>query len=438
MNLESLETYAESCRALARERFAGLDAAGVLALEDDYNAYPALSSLAPPRSLTTLEEGLGGGTEEKAKKAILEGFILWMHTAAGEASRLKLGPKYLIHPHDETFKQSHCRPETAPGGEGGAPPDPAGLLPLRLGPRHLWQLVFEIKALAEEAGLAPRAVLARQKMLLVVNERIRGVVCDHLAKQEFLGLAPENFLMMVQPSFHGLRPQNGLWNFDVSAAPRLHNHGQMVMQMTMDDQIFHLDAGGRVHGLSRAQFFSRLDAVLDLVSYNIEDLGYLTRALDFASLGLALELGEQGYGMTMEIVPNNPDHPVKGGLCAYDPGLGRDVVIESFRLRGLAPRQIAFLNKNFNHYPNPGRLFRQLRREGLFMPVSVKEGALYFQPAQGDLNFLTKTAFLTRRSPAPLSSWKSPEDTPAALAAMARQDRQPGFADFTRRAFERL
>jgi hypothetical protein len=44
----------------------------------------------------------------------------------------------------------------------------------------------------------------------------------------------------------------------------------------------------------------------DKISYNIEDLDYLTYAIDFAGLGLALELGRQGYNMIMEVVANNP------------------------------------------------------------------------------------------------------------------------------------
>lgn len=418
----SLESYAESCRLLAERDFGGLTPARVAEMAENYNAWPNLARLGPPQSLICLEDRLDDRVREGARRAVLAGRIFWEHTAAGEATRLKLGPKYLIHPH--RLPPDHL-------ADGG--PDPLELMPLPLGARHLWQWAFEITRLAEEAGLDPAEVLARQQLLLVMGESTEAEICRLILADDFLGLRPEHFLFMVQPAFPGLVSGPDGWRFDPGTPARLHNHGQMAMQKVMSGQIFHLDRQGRKNFLSGDEYFERLERADDLVSYNIEDLGYLTRALDFDTIGLALDLGAEGFGMTMEIVPNNPDHPVKGGLCAHDPALGRDVVIESFRLKGLAPADLSHLNKNFNHYPGPSALFRRLKAEGLFMPVKVDDGALYFQPVQGDLNLLAKTAFITRRTPAPLTSWKSPDDSPAALAAMARQDAQPGFIDFISR-----
>ncbi len=444
LDLTSLETYAESCRAIADEAFAGLDPAGVEAISQEYNAYPGLERLTPPQGLVTLEDRLDDALRDRARRAVLEGLIFWEHAAAGEATRLNLGPKYLIHPHRLSLSHDYLaagllEPAHAEGEDGadwarfrGRLVHPHTLLPMPLGARHLWQWAFEITRLAEEAGLDPARALARQKLLLIINEQTEAEITRQVREADFLGLAPENFLFLVQPAFPGLTPGPGGWRFNDATARRLHNHGQMAMQKTMDGQVFHLRPDGRREPLSQARFFERLEETADLVSYNIEDLDYLTRALDFDTIGLALDLGDRGFGMTMEIVANHPEHPVKGGLCAHDPALGRDVVIESFRLRDFPPRRITHLNKNFNHYPNPARVFRKLHREGLFMPAAVKDDALYFQPVQGDLNFLVETAFIARRVPAALSSWKSPEDTPAALAAMARQDTQPGFVEFIR------
>ncbi len=420
IELASLETYRESCLRLANENLKGLSLSEAAEKEEDYNAWPGLEKLSPPRNLMVLEERLHDGLLEKAREAILEGRIFWEHTAAGEATRLKLGPKYMIHPH---------------GLSGAAAAKE--LLPLTLGARHLCQSVFEIRRLAEEAGRDPGEVMARQKVLLIVAEGTREEICRRVLKHDFLGFSPKNFLFMAQAAFHGLTPgAGGAWRFDEKTAMRLHNHGQMAMQKTMDGQLFRLDETGREKPLSRAEFFAILSETADLVSYNIEDLGYLTGALDFVTIGLALELGEEGYGMTMEIVANNPQNPIKGGLCAHDDALGRDVVIESFRLRNMAPSRLTHLNKNFNHYPHPAKIFAKLREEGLFMPITVKDGALYFQPVQGDMNLLTRTAYITRREPAPISSWKSPADTEAAIKAMLAQDAQPGFAKLVERALE--
>ncbi|MDR3038785.1 MAG: hypothetical protein LBV21_05815 [Candidatus Adiutrix sp.] len=405
--------YLESCRAIAERHFAGLGLAEVAALEADFNAYPGLDRLEPPRNLLILEDQMASGRVAAAQKAVLDGRIFWEHTAAGEGVRLGLGPKYLL---------DSSRLPDLPSNS----PRPR---PWTLGDRHLGQWAFEMRNLAEAAELEPRAVLARQTILLIVSAEGRAGITGRILASNFLGLKPENFLFMEQTAFPALRPEGG-WHFEAGTARRLHNHGHMVMQKTMPGQVFHLDRAGRETRLSRAEFFGRLERADDLVSHSIEDLGYLTAALDFAAIGLALALGERGFGLVMEIVPNNPDRPVKGGLCAHDPAPGRDVMVESLRLRGLPPERLNHLNKNFNHYPHPAGIFSRLAEEGLFMPVTVKEEGLYFQPVLGDLNFLAPTAFFTRRRPTPLSSWKSPADTPAALAALARQDAQPGFAEF--------
>ena len=450
LNLDNLQAYADSCRKIADDNFRGMDLAAVEAETDSFNAYPGLDRLSDPRSLIMMENRLSEALRERARRAIIDGQVFWEHTAAGEATRLKLGPKYLIHPHrvhlGHDYLADGLREPAQAGGDDAASwnryegqlVQPQKLLPLTLGARHMLQWAFEISRLAEEYGLDPEVVLNRQKTLLVVNEQCQADICGSILEADFLGLDPRNFLFMVQPSFWGLRPASEGWRYDHNTARRLHNHGQLVMQKTMDGQIFHLDRGSVRHYLSQADYFALLDSSSDLVSYNIEDLGYLTGALDFDTVGLALDLGDEGFGMTMEIVANNPLHPIKGGLCAFDPALGRDVVIESFRLRNLSPEKIGHLNKNFNHYPSPTRVFRRLHEEGLFMPVTVKDEGLYFQPVQGDLNFLTETAFITRKIPAPIKSWKSPEDTASALEAMSRQDGQDGFADFVKKTAQKI
>ena len=262
-----------------------------------------------------------------------------------------------------------------------------------------------------------------------MNEESRAAVLDCVRSLNFMGFNPQHFFFMVQPTFPALKIGPQGWDFDPNSPRRLHNHGQMALQKTMDNQIFCLTLNGNYRYLSRLEFQKYLGEVADLVSYNIEDIGYLTQALDYETLGVALHLGEQNYGMVMEIVPNNPNRPIKGGGCFFDAQLNREVVIEGFRLKSQKgfPQ---FLNKNFNHYPHPDKVFNKLHCEGLFMPLAVKDGGLYFQPVQGDLNFLVKTAFMARRVSAPISCWKSSVDTPSALAAMQCQEQQSGFMKF--------
>jgi hypothetical protein len=255
----------------------------------------------------------------------------------------------------------------------------------------------------------------------------------------FFGFNPAQVYLMVQQSFHGLNLKGGRFFYDDRTPRRLHNHGQMVMQQTMDRQLFTLV--GR-HAWEKTYHEHEavvhwLQSFTDKISYNIEDLDYLTESLDFLGLGLVLELHDLGYHMVMEVVANNPLQPQKGGMLAWDPEVERDVMIESFQLGDLPNKDIRYLNRNFNHYPQPWVSWQRIREEGLPMPFAVKEGFLYFQPVQGDINFLVPTAFFRRRELRPIRNLKRPNCLPLAVNRMAAQDRQPGFQDFVQRTWQR-
>jgi hypothetical protein len=268
-------------------------------------------------------------------------------------------------------------------------------------------------------------------MLIVGSEKIIEQLTSSILKAFNSIIPPQNFFFLNQPSFYGLnKTADTHWFFDNNSPKRLHNHGQMVMQKVMNNQIFYHQANKNVIYLTRKDFFSILQDFDDLVSYNIEDLDYLTCALDFKTLGLAVEMGKKDFGMMMEIMKNNQERPIKGGMCAFDPKLGRDVMVESFQLKNYSIKDIIYLNKNFNHYPNPVKVLEILASQGLFMPVSVKENKLYFQPVQGDLNFLTKTLFFSRQNVKAINSLKSPSDIDFTLKAMTAQDNQKDFKEF--------
>ncbi|MDR1296295.1 MAG: hypothetical protein LBO05_02750 [Deltaproteobacteria bacterium] len=405
--------YLETCLEQAGEKLAGYQCpAEVAEALEDINAYPGLAGLGPPQSLRLLSDS-PDGQADMGRRAVLEGRVLWEHAAAGEATRMGLGPKFFY------------LPEQLAALAGADAPD---ILPVRLGLRHLGQLLLEIRRLADESGFDPDGVLARQTFLLVGSESSVGRMSS-MAARAFARIVPlRNLLFMGQTFFPGLdRKPGGGWHFDPASPKKLHNHGHMVMQKIMDEQVFRLDSHGHRVFLSRAEFFSRLAEFENLISSNIEDLDYLTGALDLSALGLASRLGHAGFGMLMEIARNNLARPVKGGLCALDPALGRDVVVESFRLRDIQPRDMRFINRNNNHYPRPAVVMRRLQEEGLFMPVTVSENKVYFCPVQGDLNFLVKTAFFTRGETIQINSLKTQGDVRAALKAMAAQDASPDF-----------
>ena len=236
--LESLATYLDSCCRLASKNFKGQSVASLASQEESLNAYPDLRDLQTPQNLICLEDEVDDALIQKAKEAILAGEIFWEHTSAGEATRLALGSKFLIHPHEHLPLNyfADCFPEADIQDEanlikllGGHPKD---LLSAPLGIRHLAQKIFEIKNLARECGQNPEEILARQKLLLIVSEQNGQPIFDLILKYKHLGFRPENFLFMVQASFHGLAPgADGNFQVSESSAKRLHNHGQMAMQM---------------------------------------------------------------------------------------------------------------------------------------------------------------------------------------------------------------
>jgi len=443
LDLTSLETYRRSCLEIAQVRLSGFKSLAEIAeAEDDLNAYPRLDRLRGPRDIVLLDEkSLGSPETDRARDAVLRGGIFWEHTAAGEATRLKLGTKYLINvPEDldvdmmaERLSEELERPVAPEEIRERLEVEPDRLMPLPLGERHLLQLAFDLTRLAEEAGQDPAQVLGRQKTLVVLNEKTAPIILTRLLKGHFAGFRRENFLFMIQPAFPGINLRDGRFFYDSSAPARLHNHGQLAMQEIMDDQIFRLSGSGERIYLKWPEFSGTLREVADKISFNIEDLDYLTQSIDWGSLALALRLGAEGYNMVMEIVANNPEKPIKGGMAAFDELLDRNVMIESFQLKGLPNEEIRFLNKNFNHYTHPHVAWENLKTQGLPMPLAVKKGYLYFQPIQGDINFLVKTAFVQRRVLKPIRAWKSAANSAEAVNAMWAQDNQPGFKEFAQK-----
>ncbi len=444
----ALEPYISFCLALAQEKLSHLSSLAVIATrEKELNRYPRLARLAEPREILILDEHAGRPEAlDRAKAAVARGEVLFEHAAAGEGTRLMLGSKYCLNVAQEITVERIAHLMSQDAGKVIAPEEvaaqidclPQELLPLSLGARHMLQLAFDLENLARDLGESPREVLGRQHLLVIVGREMLAHVEKDFYQWHFFGFQPSQVYFMVQESFHGFNLAGGHFFYDETSPRRLHNHGQMVLQQTAPRQLFTLEGTHpwEVKFHSQSEVGDWLQGFADKISYNIEDLDYLTGSLDFHGLGLALELGDQGYHMVMEVMANNPAKPQKGGMLAWDAELGRDVMIESFQLGDIANRDIKFLNRNFNHYPSPWVCWQRLGEQGLPMPIAVKDGFLYFQPVQGDINFLVPTAFFRRQKMRPIRNLKSPAALPLAINRMGAQDRQPGFKEFAQRCHQ--
>lgn len=441
MDLTSFESYKKSILQALSPMLAGYD--DIEDIKDnlkEINAYENLSSLKPVDSVIYLDENIDTTT---ARNAILKGEIFWEHHAAGEATRLGLGTKYLLNLKEFTIKEILvCMEHEAykDGKEFNLTEDdlieqmgcrPEDLADMSLGTRHMKQLSYEIKNLAKEQGFDEDEVLSRQSMLIAVNEKSVEHIIDDFKKNDFFGFDPQKVYFIVQQSFHGIH-LNGELEFDTSTDKnkRLHNHGQLMMQKAHDNVIFR---AGEDY-ITAGEYEDILKAHKNLVVFNIEDLSYLTNAIDLPAIENALRLGEEGYNMVMEVVSQNPIKPQKGGACFYDPVLDKNVMIESNQLKGIKNEEITHLNKNVNQYPDPGVAYETLRSKGLPISFDIKvmpdadgnkKEYIYPCPVQGDMNFLLPTAFF-RRKHRPILSWKSPATTPSAVKACFEQDQQ-GF-----------
>jgi hypothetical protein len=409
---------------------------------------------------------------QPAEKLILEGKFFWEHAAAGEATRLGLGTKYLLNLGRFSIKEivDFMRKEAMDDAGSISGPEamkkeieiverindetvlsdigemPDNLLDISLGTRHMLQQVYDVTKLAQKYGVDPKEVLARQSTLLILNEATAEEIIEEVAKMDFFGLYPSRFYFMVQRAFHGIYLKEGMLFFDKSTEKnkRLHNHGQMMMQKVHNDVIFTVDKGNvrDRRYLSSKEFEGVLSKHDDLLSYNIEDLNYLTGAIDFPALALALDLGRKGYKMMMEVVAQHPIKPQKGGACFIDKKLKRVVMVECNQLKDIRNEDIKHLNKNFNHYMDPASSLRAIRQKGLAISFEVKrtfnqlgqpQDYIFANPVQGNLNFIVKTAFMKRKEVKPILGWKSAASTPAAIKACFAQDRQDGFRQLVQR-----
>lgn len=430
-------SYIEYCLEMAASKAGPYDS--ISDLENNLgwaNAYVNFNALEKPKHLIQLDEKtLNTADDIKAWRCIADGKLFVEHHVAGEATRLKLGTKYLI---DMQKDLSFNKITDLINQEKGTrlPLDylkkhtlcsPSDLLPLSLGVRHMLQHSYDIYTLSKQLGYDPLEVLSKQKMLIVINEATADIIIDEFIKHRFYGFARQNVLFMIQKAYHGISLKYNQIFYDSLTPRHLHNHGHIAIQQTMNNQVFYTSRNRNRCYLSSDEFGNILKEMEVKKTCNIDDLDYLNGSIDHQGLALALKKNKDGYNMLMEVLPNNPDSPQKGGMAAFDAVLGKDVMIENFQLNHIKPDQIEFLNKNVNYYTTPFVAWERVNKYGLNMHIAVKDGYIYFQPVIGDINFLVKTAIFTRKNATPIKAWKSPVNTPLAIDVMRMQDLRKGF-----------
>ena len=425
----------------------------------------------------TVENGIAEYDQKLVAQTIeriLCGEVMWEHMIGGKATRMKIDKeKFTLSPHDlvERYKAFYqeAQEESQRTGIAHNLPEPSSLrLPDDLGLknsdlfgiRHMLAFAHNIKRLADETGMVGwEEALSRQTIFLIANEKIIPTILELFKDFGYFGLDPENIYFMATKNYDVLVLTEGGELITQSAKDYIHNHGVARLETTEDNVWFTIKEGERTP-LSSDEVKEVYDAHVNLQSLNIEDLNYLTQAIDPHALTLALYGdmivgGDSKYHMMMDVVGQKKDNPQKGGVLAYDSnfieeGKGRLVMIESFctyprffhyldRVAQEKWREINWLNLNMNNYPNPSRLFEMAKDEGLPVWLEMKGAGFRNESPQGDANYFLPTLYVARTErvgaedvPLTIMNLKNAADIPNGLRFMSKQQELPGFVDFTR------
>jgi hypothetical protein len=372
--------------------------------------------------------------------------------AAGEATRLGLGTKYLLSPERlvEALWMNNIR---TPYETILIPVPHEKLAPISLGVRHKLQFIYDLTNLAATpqfgTRLNPREVLKSQHSLTVLNEETQLGILREVARYKHFGLSAERTLFVVQEKGLGMNIRDGELFFDPRSEFRLWNHGDMKVQETLENKVFWVRLNSKTgelekHFIAPEEMEGILGSMRNLISYPIEDLDYLTGSINLANLAVALRLGKAGYRMTMEAVAQSTS-PQKGGFFTFDPSSKKVVLVETDSGGNVVKvnddaslARITHLNRNFNMFPNPLEAFQYVAKSEMPLHLTIKGEApnehLYNQSPQGDQNFGLKSAVIMWQPMQTIRALKKLEHGAPTLEAMKAQDAQPGFLDLAREA----
>lgn len=416
----------------ALRAYPGLDACDMAAVAQHIHTITA-------DSVTASELG-------KAEGIKLAGEEIVEDAAAGEATRLGLGTKYLLTPQRivDALTMHNLR---NPGDIITVPVSPQDLAPISFGVRHKLQFVFDLMKMATSPQYStarnPEDVVRSQFTMTVLNEETALAILRETAQHAHFGLTPERTLFVIQEKSLGMNIQDGQLFFDPKSDWKLWNHGDMKAQQTLEGKVFWVRLNSGTGELERVflkpeEYEEILSGMRNLISYPIEDIDYLGESINLHNLAATLRLGKAGYRMTMESVAQQ-DPPQKGGFFTFDPVTGRVVCIESdcggnvvVNSDPASLAAIEFLNKNFNNFPEPADAFRALGLLVKHLHLSVKGDWLYPQTPQGDQNFNLQTAVIGWSPAKTIRNLKQLPHGAPTLLAMHAQDQQPGFLDLAR------
>ncbi|MFH1684478.1 MAG: hypothetical protein ABIA67_06320, partial [Candidatus Margulisiibacteriota bacterium] len=431
-----------------KEEHPHVDTAHVMGNQARINAYPRLEKVdrAPVvEHYDKLSTEISTRELDSVRSMVLDGRFFSVHTLGGRGTRLKMDEKYMLTPED-LAKQT------------GSPAHYVRLLKMSLGERHMLALAFQVYLMAKERGEDPFKALTRQTSLIIPNENIESDVLSSFKTFENFGFGKVKFAS--SPFLPGAVVENGIVTEDPSYKD-LHNHGSVLLMLCMDKTIFTVGTNGKKHFISPNEYRTFLSRMDDQLIYSIEDINYFRQPIDLHQVAIAMKVNnELGCQMLMEVVRQRafPQDPQKGGMLVIDPKLidplndqlGRLAMIESFQLN-LPPakledgspnpayaaelRTYQWLNRNFNQYMEPVKVYDAIKASGLPVHILAKtdpDGVirLYNNTVMGDVNRLegVPTYFVAKSSH--IQALKTQADIPSLLRAFMAMDGNREFRKF--------
>lgn len=362
------------------------------------------------------------------RSMLVQGGYVPQFIFAGKATRLNKGAMFPLNLWEIAQEQGKVESgQESPYGFG-------------MGPRQIIAYRMFLERIAAETGESVSDMLARQQLVININDEVESEAIDDLVTNNFYGFNPENIFFINQPEFKGYRLANGQLVLDPNSAPLVYGHGDNAKQLNARGEAYRIDAQGRKTYLE-ASVLELISGKM-LASHRINDMTKLSSetVVDLDKLVLAVHLHNQGHAITADLVSN----PLKSkGGTATNIGL-----LETLAAKG-SPELMGFINQ-LGDQGAPYNAFRLtydvdslrelLEQNDLPYYLRFKDGFFYLEAVTGDLTQFedANTRFIQREGDL-IQDFKElkAEQVNLMTNAIVQQDRELTAAGVAPGAFSR-
>ncbi|HTL70067.1 MAG TPA: nucleoside monophosphate kinase, partial [Candidatus Eisenbacteria bacterium] len=304
-----------------------------------------------------------------------------------------------------------------------------------LGQRQILAYRALLEELAKKRGEKFEDVLARQNLVLNVNEEVAESVLKDFEENNFYGFDRSRVTFLIQPIFEGFRLEEKAVVQVPESAALPFGHGYATTQLKFPDA-FTLNEEGQPVPLAepvldrliaqdqKSRFIIASHRVNDLTKVDVDQV------VELDHLALSLSLLEKGHGITVTLV-GNPNKQ-KGGNNARFIGDVRSFLIETSNSKGskaldqkLTAAAAAGAPYNAFRLLSTPQAYKQLLDIGIRYNLRFKEGLFYLESVTGDLTQIPESNSTSIHQRGDLiHDFKQLSNLPEALEFLAAQDKR--------------